>query len=117
MTVSSDVIAVSAPFTIYPIEYYYKGQASLTTIPAWNRFVPGSLPSFEESKLPQYAAETNRQYRKVWLILSFDQGYQEQIRKYYSDRYQELSRHQFSSNITAYEYRLRYDTPVTIDPI
>ncbi|MBC7459279.1 glycosyltransferase family 39 protein, partial [Candidatus Saccharibacteria bacterium] len=35
---SSDVIVLAAPFTIYPIEYYYKGAAKLTTQPIWDRF-------------------------------------------------------------------------------
>jgi len=41
-----DIIALSAPFTIYPIEYYYKGQAGIDTIPKWNRFAHGPIPSF-----------------------------------------------------------------------
>lgn len=110
---TSDVIAASAPFTIYPIEYYYKGGALLTTLPEWDRFSAGSIPTFEKAKLPEYAKQVNGDYQKIWLVLSFDQGYQEDIREYYAGRYEELSRKDFSTGITVYEYKLRYDPLVT----
>ena len=106
---ASDVIATSAPFTIYPIEYYYRGQAQLTTIPVWNRFEPGGLPPFEKAKLPEYAKTVNGSSRNVWLVLSVDQGYQDDIYQYYAGKYRLLEKKKFASDIMVYKYQLRYD--------
>lgn len=112
-TSSRDVIAASAPFTIYPLEYYYKGSAPLTTIPVWDRFSPDGLPAYESSKLPEYADTVNGDYQTVFLVLSFDQGYQDDIHEYYANRYEELDKQTFSTGITVYQYKLRYDQPIT----
>ncbi|MCT7423387.1 hypothetical protein N4A85_24950, partial [Escherichia coli] len=40
-TAPQDIVFISPPFTIYPIEYYYQGQAQIFTIPEWNRYISG----------------------------------------------------------------------------
>ena len=112
---ASDVVVLSAPFTIYPVQYYYKGSAKLTTQPIWNRFEPGGVPPYDSAKV---AAETKANvdaYQTAWLVLSYDQGYNKKLKDYYSDHYKKLSEKQFSPGLTVSEYRVHYDTPVVIE--
>lgn len=107
---SQDVIVASAPFTIYPIEYYYgNGPAKLTTQPIWNRFEQGSVPAFDASQLAAQTKENVGSYQHAWLILSYDQGYNDKILKYYDGHYERLTAKTFSKGLTVYEYRVRYD--------
>ncbi len=112
---SQDVIVVSAPFTIYPIEYYYEGGAKLTTLPQWDRFSQGAIPAFSESNLPEEVKAVNRSYQRAWLVLSFNQGYENTIKDYYDNNFEQLEERDFSPGLTVYSYKLRYDDPINID--
>lgn len=104
-----DVIAISAPFTIYPIEYYYDGPAALVTLPAWNPYTSSSTPTFSLENLPVEAEQVRGNRARVWLLLSYDQGYEEQVRLYFERRYERLEHRSFSSNLELYLYKTRYD--------
>lgn len=113
---SQDVIVATAPFTIYPIEYYYgNGPAKLTTQPIWNRFEQGSVPAFNPAKLPAETKENVTSYQHAWLVLSYDQGYNQKMLKYYDSHYERLSMKKFSPGLVVYEYKLRYDPGFKIE--
>ena len=111
---SSDVIVLAAPFTIYPVEYYYKGTAKITTQPIWDRFKSGSVPGFDSKKVAEQTKENVSSYQHAWLMLSYDQGYNKDLKDYYDGQYQKVSEHQFSPGLSVYEYRIRYDAPLTV---
>ncbi len=107
---AQDTIVVSAPFTVYPVEYYYRGPATISTLPVWDRFAFGPIPSFNEADLPTEAKEVTEEYQNIYLLLSYDQGYAETLRQYFDSQYQRLHTEEFSKALTLYVYRLRYDT-------
>jgi mannosyltransferase len=111
---AQDVVIATAPFTIYPIEYYYQGPAKLTTQPIWDRFATGTIPSFSESSLAQQTNENVDSYEDAWLILSYDQGYNTATKKYYDSHYQELEHKTFSPGLEVIEYKIRYDPRISI---
>jgi hypothetical protein len=108
-----DVVLISAPFTIYPIEYYYKGTAPISTLPVWNQYAYGSIPAFSETTLPAQVASSTADAQDVWLVLSYDQGYQKDIKDYFDAHYKLLFTKIFSPALTLYVYQLRYDTPIS----
>ncbi|MDB5176684.1 MAG: rane protein-like protein [Candidatus Saccharibacteria bacterium] len=112
-----DVIVLSAPFTIYPTEYYYKGSAKVTTQPIWDRFQQGGVPGFDASKLAAEVKANTDSYQTAWLMLSFDQGYNDKIKKYYDSHFERTGQHEFSRNLWVYSYRIRYDGPVMISTV
>jgi len=105
----NDVVIVSAPFTIYPVEYYYDGSASLKTLPEWNRNVIGPIPPFSEATLKEDVERLTGGYRRVWILLSYDQGYEDAIKQHFDSHYHLLDEKTFSRNLTLYAYQLRYD--------
>lgn len=105
---SQDIITVSAPFTIYPIEYYYTGPASIETIPEWNVYDSGAIPAFSSKKLTQQIKDYSREYNNLYIVLSYDQGYQKDIEHYLDTHYQRKKLIIFSPGLELREYKLRY---------
>lgn len=110
---AQDSIVLSAPFTIYPVEYYYRGPAPISTLPIWNRYEYGPIPDFNAENLPSEVAHVTRNNQRVFLLLSYDQGYGEEIRQYFDSRYERMYEENFSERLDLYVYRLRYNTDRT----
>ena len=108
-TTPEDIVAVTAPFTIYPIEYQYQGRARIDTIPEWDRFNQGSIPAFDENKLGTQIDEYKKQYSKLYVIFSYDQGYEQKIKMYLDTHLERLDQKTFSSKLELRVYKLRYD--------
>jgi mannosyltransferase len=104
-----DTVAVSAPFTVYPIEYYYKGPTPIRTLPIWNRTKPGPIPAFTEDVLSADVEKIRDGHEVLWLLLSYDQGYEENLRLYFDTRYARIDQKTFSKNLNLYAYQLSYD--------
>ena len=107
---AQDIILVSAPFTIYPVQYYYRGAAPLSTLPFWNQYEFGPIPPFNAEELPAQVKNATRNYQNVYLLLSYDQGYEESVQNYFDSHYQRIGEKNFSEGLNAYVYRLRYNT-------
>lgn len=103
-----DVALATAPFTIYPLEYYYHGSARLSTIPEWDRFALGPIPPFSVPALEAQLAQLAATYQTMWVVMSYDQGYAEELRLYLDTHYERLVAEQFSPDLFLYRYKLRY---------
>lgn len=106
---SKDIIVISSPFTIYPIEYYYKGSASIDTLPSWDRFTKGAIPPFSKEKLVSQVDNYKTQNIRIFVVLSYDQGYEKDIREYFDKSTLLLDKRRFSPGLEVRVYRLRYD--------
>lgn len=109
----SDIVVVSAPFTIYPVEYYYDGLAPLVTLPRWNQYATGPIPPYSDAEMQAQIADLAQSYQTGWIILSYDQGFESNIRMYLDTHYQRLFTKEFSPKLTVYQYQFRYDTPLS----
>lgn len=103
-----DIVAVSAPFTVYPVEYYYLGKAKLVTIPEWSRFTNDEIPAFDEEVFEKQIAGMTGRYDRVFLVLSYDQGYEKDIQKYMDNHFELLYRDEYSPNLQIRVYKIRY---------
>jgi hypothetical protein len=108
-----DVIVLSAPFTFYPVDYYYRGAAPIETLPRWDRYAYGPIPPFEEDRLPQEVEDISGSYQRLFLLLSYDQGYEQAIKEFFDTNYQRLDAQEFSPGLHLYVYQLRYDTSLS----
>ncbi|MBX4189852.1 glycosyltransferase family 39 protein [Candidatus Parcubacteria bacterium] len=104
-----DIVAISAPFTIYPIEYYYRGPAAVTTIPDWDRFDPGAIPAFSLSDLEAEINNMKDHHDRIWVLLSYDQGYQSDVEDYFDNHFKRLEQLEFSPGLSLSLYQLRYN--------
>lgn len=104
----SDIIAVSAPFTVYPIEYTYQGNSKIVTIPLWGRFAYGAIPSYSHTSLVSQIALYQKQYVHIFIVLSYDQGHNDDIKHYMDNHYQRITNKTFSPGLEVSEYQLRY---------
>jgi mannosyltransferase len=112
-TTPQDTILISAPFTIYPVQYYYRGTAPITTLPLWNQYDYGPIPAFNKNQLPADVSTVVGSSQNVYLLLSYDQGYEKDIKGYFDAHYQMLYNQKFSAGLDLYVYKLRYDTAKT----
>jgi hypothetical protein len=112
-TNAQDSIVLSAPFTIYPVQYYYRGSAPLSTLPLWNQYAHGAIPAFTQADLPNQVTTALGSSQNVYLLLSYDQGYEKNIKDYFESHFKRISQQTFSNDLTLYVYQLRYDTTKT----
>ncbi|MBI2601342.1 glycosyltransferase family 39 protein [Candidatus Daviesbacteria bacterium] len=109
-----DIIALSPPFTIYPVEYYYRGQTKVATIPDWDRFSKGGIPSFSIENLQEQIKKYQEQYLRVFVVFSYDQGNKKDVEDYFERNFHRLDMQTFSQNLEIRVYRLRYDVDLPI---
>jgi mannosyltransferase len=103
-----DLVVLSSPFTVYPFEYYYDGVASIKTLPSWDRTSSGAIPAFDANTLSEQVDAYNQNHRYIYLLLSQDQGYQEDIENYYLTNFKQVSKKQYSDGVTLYVYQVGY---------
>lgn len=108
-----DIIILSAPFSVYPVQYYYRGPTPIATLPLWDQYSYGPIPPFVPQNLPSEVEKITQDHQNVWLLLSYDQGYQKQVRDYFDNHYQRLMTKNFSPGLDLYAYKIRYDTPLS----
>jgi mannosyltransferase len=102
---NTDVIAVSAPFTIYPFYYYYNGSAKLSTIPQWD--LTTAIPEFTEENLAKQMQEFKEKNKRLYLVLSYDQGYEKKVKNYADYNFKFVSEQTFSPKLNLYIYDLK----------
>jgi mannosyltransferase len=112
-TTPQDTILISAPFTVYPVQYYYRGTSPVITIPLWNQYEYGPIPAFNKNELPKDVHTAVGSSQNVYLLLSYNQGYEKDIKGYFDNNYQLLEQQNFSQGLNLYVYKLRYDTAKT----
>ncbi len=105
-TSPQDVIVISAPFTVYPVEYYYDGPSGMVTLPLWNRFVFGAIPKFSEQQLPAEVDQVKAGHERVFLLLSYDQGYEQKIKTYFDTHFPKIYEENFSPKLNLYVYQI-----------
>ena len=104
-----DVVVLSAPFLIYPVYYYYDGPAKIETIPQWDRFSGEELPAFNEETLAETVEDISGSRQRIFLVLGYDQGYQDILETHFKDRFKVIEHHELSSDLSVYVFKLRYD--------
>lgn len=104
-----DIIGVSAPFTVYPIEYNYHGHSRIVTVPFWDRYATGAIPSYSDEELKKQIDGYKKTYDRIFLVLSYDQGYESKIKKYLDTHLELLKTQTFSPGLQLRVYKLRYE--------
>lgn len=104
-----DAVVLSAPFTVYPFEYYYQGSSTIYTLPNWNRSNVGAIPTFNPHTLPSQVNQIRSNHQKIFLVLSYNQGYENKIKMYFDDHFARTETEHFSPDLNLYVYRVNYN--------
>jgi len=102
---SNDVIIVSSPFVVFPIEYYYNGPARMNTVPAWDRSDARAIPVFDETTMEEEVVKLLNGRNTCWLVLSCDQGYERAIGNFFNRHLQRLYYREFSPGLRLAAFR------------
>ncbi|WNV75880.1 glycosyltransferase family 39 protein [Geodermatophilus sp. DSM 44513] len=101
-----DVVVLSSPFTVYPFEYYYDGAARVSTLPVWDR--QEATPAFDAAALPGQVDSLIAGHQYLHLVLSYDQGYEEQVFQHFEGRFERISSQELSPGLRLLVYRVGY---------
>ncbi len=104
-----DLVAVTAPFTIYPIEYYYTGYARIITIPPWNPAQDTPIPPFNQAQFINELNTDKKIYIRIFVVFSYDQPYAKTVKNYLDHHFATVQAIKYPANIELRVYRLRYD--------
>lgn len=108
---ASDVVVLSTPFTLYPFEYNYGVQhASVRTLQAWDGRATTGIPAFDKATLPTQVKALADGHRYAYVLLSYDQGYESDVKSYFDAHYPLKSEHEYSRGLTLYVYELHATT-------
>jgi mannosyltransferase len=104
-TQKNDLVAISAPFTIFTFDYYYNGSNKLVTIPSWDRKTV--IPAFNKQTMSEQVNSYIPNHNKIYLLLSYDQGYEKEVKQYFDDNFLKLESITFSSKLNLYVYDIK----------
>ncbi len=105
-----DVFVVTAPFVRYPVEFYYTGVPRLTSFPEWNRYNPEYITSdYSQEELAQKVETWKSRYSYLYVLMAYDQGYEEDMRIYLDSNLERVESRRFSPELNLYVYKLRYE--------
>jgi hypothetical protein len=99
-----DKLIVSAPFTIFPFEYYYKGNLPVGALPPLGN--DGASFTFRRTTIRSEIARTVEGFDRVWLIQSYDQGYETDLRYLFNNLYENLAVQEISAGLTVQLYKI-----------
>lgn len=101
-----DLVVLSSPFTVYPFDYYYDGSARVTTLPVWDR--QGQIPAFDPDRLAEDVDSFVDGHQYVHLLLSYDQGYEEEVFQHFEGRFERTASYEVSPDLRLLVYRVGY---------
>lgn len=104
-TQKEDIVAISAPFTIFTFDYYYNGSNQLVTIPYWDRKTV--IPAFDKKTMLEQVSSYIPNHNKIYLLLSYDQGYEKEVKQYFDDNFLRLESITFSPKLNLYVYDIK----------
>jgi hypothetical protein len=110
----SDVVVLSSPISVYPFEYYYDGLATVTTLPGWDRQSTAPVPTLDPAQLPQEVASLAEGHQYIYLLLSYDQGYEDDVYQYFSTHFERTAAHSLSPGMRLLVYRVGYSDVVPV---
>jgi hypothetical protein len=107
---SNDVVLVTSPFVVLPLEYCSGSRVPMNTIPAWDRNDAASVPAFDHAALRDQVATLSHGKDKCWLVLGCDQGDERAIENFFKGNLRRLEYREFSADLRLAAFRA--DHPV-----
>lgn len=102
-----DIVLVSPPFNIYPVQYYYTGLARVVTMPIWDERT-GSIPQVSEERLDRDVKSVKPGHRRMFVLISSNLEGMDVVQEYFDMRYTKLDKQEFSKDLWVHVYQAEY---------
>lgn len=102
-----DIVVASPPYLVYPTQYYYRGDAMLTTYPIWDKR-KGGIPAITDEILEQDLRAIKVGHSRIFFLVSMDLYGSKESKAYLDTHLTKLSKHQFSKNLWVHVYQAEY---------
>ena len=110
-----DLIVISAAFTIYPFDYYYKGSNDFVTLPKWDKKKPINFTPTPD-QMASLITDAKGSYYNIYLIESYDQSHTNDTVHWFNNHLKQIDTKYFGYNVEIHEYKIRY-TPLPEDSL
>ncbi|MBI4129051.1 MAG: LysM peptidoglycan-binding domain-containing protein [Parcubacteria group bacterium] len=105
-----DIIALSPPYSIYPFQYYYRGEARVTTLPIWDK-KKGAIPVLTPERLSNDSEIIQRSHKRLFLLVTTNLEGSVAAKDFFDKHLTKLEKRQFSNNVWLHVYQSEYETP------
>jgi mannosyltransferase len=103
-----DVVVVSPPYTIYPVQYYYNGVSKVLTMPVWDRSDP-IIPELTYERLKQDSTYIQHGHYRIFHITTLDLDGGPEAKEYFDMHYTKLDQKRLSKYIWVEVYQAEYE--------
>ncbi|MFZ5424980.1 MAG: glycosyltransferase family 39 protein [Patescibacteria group bacterium] len=102
-----DLVLLSPPYNIYPVQYYYSSKARMVTIPFWDRRKSG-IPAATAETIEKDTEFLRQGHQKMYLLISEDLENAALVRNYFDNHFTKLEKKQFSKYLWVHVYQAEY---------
>lgn len=102
-----DIVAVSPPYTLFPVQYYYSSTTRLSTLPFWDRRQL-NLPAPSAEEIKNTTTKLKDGHRRIFLLSTANLYGADNVKYYMDHNYTRLQVLQFSPNVWLYIYQAEY---------
>jgi mannosyltransferase len=105
----NDVVAVSPPYTVFPVQYYYTNlNVPLTTLPVWDR-TELNLPEPSEDRISSDVKSFQEIHPKVFIISTTNLAGGKEVLDYMDHHYKKTDEKVLSPDVVLSVYQLKYN--------
>jgi mannosyltransferase len=113
---SRDVVVVSPPYTLFPVQYYYSGNSKVLSMPIWDR-TELLLPEATPERLKADSTYIQQGHRRIYLIVTLDLDEGHDVKQYLDHNYTKLDQVQFSKHLWVEVYQAEYPATDTYQAV
>ncbi|OHA80896.1 MAG: hypothetical protein A2675_02285 [Candidatus Yonathbacteria bacterium RIFCSPHIGHO2_01_FULL_51_10] len=110
-----DIVVASPPYLVYPTQYYYHGDAMLTTYPIWDKR-KGGIPAITDEILEQDLRAIKVGHSRIFFLVSTDLYGSKESKTYLDTHLTKIAKHQFSKNLWVHVYQAEYASKASPTP-
>ncbi len=103
-----DIVALAPPYMIYPLQYYYRGPAKITSFPIWDKR-KGAIPDFTPKRLAEDTQIIKTGHRRIFLFMAEDLKGGLDAKNYLDSKFTKLEKKQFSKTLWLNVYQSEYE--------
>ncbi|TSC90760.1 MAG: Uncharacterized protein G01um10142_251 [Parcubacteria group bacterium Gr01-1014_2] len=102
-----DIVALAPPYMIYPLQYYYRGLAQITSVPIWDKR-KGAIPDITPERLAEDTQTIKGGHQRIFLFIADNLKGGLEAKEYLDNKFTKLEKIQFSETLWLNVYQAEY---------